>query len=56
MNNIATPEKPKGRGHTVTVNIGGKKRNIPWGFKTPVNEGKAAKARAIEYPGTSRKD
>jgi len=46
---------PQGRGHTVEVEINGQKKRVPWGFRTPQVEGKAASKLGIEYPGTSRK-
>lgn len=50
-----TTPKTTGRGHTVEIEVAGQKRRIPWGFKTPQVEGKAASKLGIEYPGTSRK-
>lgn len=39
--------------HTVSIKIEGQSIEIPWGFKSPLREGKAAKFHGIEYPATS---
>lgn len=49
------PSTPPRQPLLVTVKIDGKDTTIPWAFRDPKVEGRAAKTHGIEYPGTARK-